>query len=190
MEELLGALLDFLIEFIVEILFEGCSAILGRLFANVDNNKLVKKRIKFAISFTFFGLSILVLVLSLIFKQGLLAIVVIIYLLILVLYHMFKFINSNIWKNNIFNICLSWIKRITKYAFLIALIYFGNKNLANEDARIWLNILSIIFILIYFAIDMYKLSNYKKEYNYKKFQKTNETSLSFKYYDDEENKRL
>lgn len=187
MEELLSALFEFLFEFLLEIFMEGGSALLNHFFDDLERDPLIRKRIKYGIGFTFFCLSILVLILSLIFKQDLIATIILIYLLCLVLYHMLMFINKNIWEKKYINIILNWFKRIVKYSFLIILICVGNLILDSGSAIAWLNTLSIIFIIIYLAIDIYKLRKFIIKYKNNVNEKKN-NKIVRSYYDDMEDR--
>lgn len=188
MEELLGALFEFLFEFLLEIFMEGGSALLNHFFSDLDRDPVIRRRVKYGIGFTFFGLSILVLILSLIFKQALIATIVLVYLLCLVLYHMLMFINKNFWEKKYVNIILNWFKRIIKYSFLITLICVGNLFLDSGSAIGWLNALSIIFIIIYLAIDIYKLRKFIIKYKNNKKEKKKNKEIVRSYYDDMEDR--
>ncbi|MGM9971259.1 MAG: hypothetical protein ACI35W_02485 [Anaeroplasmataceae bacterium] len=162
MEELLSALFELIFEIIFEVIAEVGSIFISNIVTKVQGDNKLKNRIKMIISFIFFGLSITLLILSIIFGKTFLVSLTVGYLLILLILNLFKFLNNNIWKRNYVIIIISWIRRIVHYAFPITLIVLGSMYLTNKDAKIWLIVCSSIALFIYFCIDMYRLIIFTK----------------------------
>lgn len=169
MDELLGVILELFFEIFFQLFVEIASSIVSKFVTKVDDDPKFKNRIKLSISFTFFGLSILLLILALVFKKTLLVTLTLSYILILLVSNLFKFINKNIWKKNFVEIIIGWVRRIVHYGFSITLIITGSMFLTSQTAKIWLIVLSVIAIIVYFVIDIYKLNRFiskRREYKY------------------------
>lgn len=166
MDELLGILFELFLELFINIFGEILAEIITRFVNKVEADSKLKNRIKMIVSFTFFGLSILLLIIALIYKKTFLITLTLSYLLILLISNLFKFTNKNIWKKNSITLIINWIRRITHYGFTITLIVTGSLFLTNTDAKVWLITLSVIAIIIYLIIDIYKANVFlKKEEN-------------------------
>lgn len=168
MEELLGALFELILEIFFNVLVEIFGEVISRFAHKVENNTKFKNKVKIIISFIFFGLSSLLLILSLIYKKKFLVTLTLSYLFVLLISNLFKFINKNYWKKEFVSIIINWIRRIAHYAFSISLIVTGSLFLKNDTAIIWLDLLSILSIIIYMGIDFYKLFKFIERKKQKK----------------------
>lgn len=169
MDELLGVIFELFFEIFFNVIAEVFGEYLSRFVYKVEADSNLKNRIKLTISFIFFGLSILLLILALVFKKTLLVTLTLSYLLVLLVSNLFKFINKNIWKKNFVEIIIGWVRRIVHYGFSITLIITGPMFLTSETATIWLVVLSVIAIIVYLVIDIYKLNRFiskRREYKY------------------------
>lgn len=160
MEELVGALLEVLFEAFGEIIINAIASLIGIFAKKVEDDSVLRNRIKYTIAFIIFGLSILLLVMSLIFGKGFLASIVIVYMIVVLVINIFKYINKNIWNNSKAKIAISWVKRVVHYAFPIVLIVTGSIFLTHKDAIIWLDVLSGVALFVYLCIDIYRLSRF------------------------------
>ncbi len=154
-------IVEVLIELIVTIIVEGIAAGIAAFGNFVDENKKVKKIVKLSLVFSFFGLSIILFILSIIYKKTLFVIVSLIYMFCLLLTNLFTFINKNMWNNKKVQTSIKILKHIFYYTYPILLIILSILKLENTSAQISITILSILAIIIYFSIDMFKV--YKKD---------------------------
>ena len=156
--------MEFIIEIIIEIfgelLIELIGAGISKFGVYVDTNQKAKKVFKYILSFCFFGLSIVLLTLSIIYKKQFLINISLIYMLVLVLLNLFKFINQNIWKKSKINNIIKWNKKIVYYSYPILLIVMTSLYLSNANAKAWIIALSVVAIIIYFIIDMFRLDKF------------------------------
>lgn len=162
------ALLEPLFEIIAEIVLQILAYVIGEIVKVFDYDTKLRKTVKYVISFFFFGLSILVLVLALMHHKETLIVITISFMFAGIVSALFKYMNKNIWKNNAVRITIDWIRRVIHYAFPIVLMVFGNLTLVNKDAIIWLNIGCSFAIVVFIIMDIYRL--------YKFFKKRNELS--------------
>lgn len=171
MEELLGIVFEIVIELFVHLFAGIASSIISSFVTRVEDDPKFKNRIKMIVSFVFFGLSILLLILALVYKKTFLATFTLSYLFTLIILNLFKFINKNILKKGFVDIIISWIRRIAHYGFPITLIIIGPSFLTSKAADVWLIVLSVIAIIVYLVIDIYKVHRF--------FEKRR----AYKYYD-------
>ena len=153
-------LIEALIEVFGEVILEILGSVIGNFVKVIDTDRKVKKAVKYIIAFIFFGASITLLTLSLIYKKSLLVILTVSYMLIMLILHLLKFTNKNIINNKKMMLAINWIKRIMHYAFPIVLIIFGRLSLESKESRGWLIGCSIAAMVILLCIDIYRLVKY------------------------------
>lgn len=153
-------LIEALIEVFGEVILEILGSIIGNFVKVIDTDRKVKKAVKYIIAFIFFGASITLLTLSLIYKKSLLVILTVSYMLIMLILHLLKFTNKNIINNKKMMLVINWIKRIMHYTFPIVLIIFGRLSLESKESRGWLIGCSIAAMVILLCIDIYRLVKY------------------------------
>ena len=84
-------LIEALIEVFGEVILEILGSIIGNFVKVIDTDRKVKKAVKYIIAFIFFGASITLLTLSLIYKKSLLVILTVSYMLIMLILHLLIF---------------------------------------------------------------------------------------------------
>lgn len=157
------ALFEILFEIFGELILHIIGYVVGGFFDYLNANSKVKKIVKSCVGFTFFGLILLVLILSLIYQKTALLIVTIVYFIIVTILNLLKFTNKNNFNNKGLNKTINVIKHILHYSFPIVLIAFGAISLEKVSSRAWLISLSIVAMVIRFAIDLYKLDRYQRK---------------------------
>lgn len=173
-------------EFIFEILFEILAEFFGVIISEIvsatvhyiDARSKVKKIIKYIINYSILGLSILLITLSLIYNKKLFVLIAVSYLLIVVLLNLFNSLNKDIFKKKSIRIFIDIFKRIIHYAYPIILIVCGSIFLVDRKAKASIIILSVLAIIVWFSIDMYKVW----KYNLRKAE--NNKIKHLKYYQD------
>lgn len=165
MEELLGGLFEIIGEIIIEILVHIIGAFLSQIDYQLENDPNFKRRMKCIITYTFYGLAILLLFLSIFYKKSTMATIALIYLICLSILNILKVINNNNWNNRAFKIIIVIIRRIAYYTFPILCIIYGVKTLTNQDAIIWLCVLSGVALFTYLVIDIRRIVKYCNKRN-------------------------
>lgn len=166
MEELVGALIEIFGELIIEIIAHVIGAIAGSFDYELETNPVFKKRVKYIITYVFYGLAIVLFGLSLFYHKTTMTIIAVSYLMTLSLLNICKFINNNNFDNKSFKLVIVIIRRIVYYTFPILCIIFGAKTLTNESAIIWLCVLSSVALLVYLIVDIRRIVKYyKKKHN-------------------------
>ena len=165
--------MDALIEVILEIIFEFMAefgfVLIGKVFDKAETDKKALKITKIII-YSFLAILLLILlIVSLIYKKGLLVGIVLSYFIFILLAYYLIFIFRTVTINPIAEKFVRWTVRITRYIFTIGLIVVGALYLNDEGAKILLITGSVIGILIYIFIDafrIYRVNNrIKKEEN-------------------------
>lgn len=165
MEDLLGAIFEVLGEVIIELLFHIIGFFVSFVDYNLETDPKFKRRIKCIITYTFYGLAVLLFVLALFYKKTTMASISLIYLICLSTLNILKVINNNNWNSSAFKIIIVTIRRIIYYTFPIVCIIYGAKTLTNQSAIIWLCVLSGVALFIYLIVDIRRIVKYCKKRN-------------------------
>lgn len=155
------ALIEILLEVFLELFFECIAAGISKLASWFDKKDKLRNKLFYILLYTFYGLCILLFTLSIIYNKSLLVIIVLSYLLVCQIISLLKSINKNHFRKKYIDVILITFKTIIKYAFPIVLIVFGAIYLTHAQAKTWLIVLSCLGILLYFIIDIYRLTRLK-----------------------------
>ena len=158
----MDALLEVILEFIFEILGEVIYVALGKLFEKIGTSEKTIKILKIVIYSTIAIALLVLLVFSLIYKKGILVILVISYLVLLLASYYLIFIFNVVLARPEGSNIIRWIVRISRYLFMIAFIVVANIELVDPVAKTVLVLGSILGMVIYYCIDYYRISNYRK----------------------------
>ena len=170
--------MEIIFEVLFEVLFEIILTLLGKVleaFAiKVESNSLLRKALKFVFKYTVLTLTIVLITLSLIHRKGFLVIIAVSYMFAILLISMISSLNKDVWKIKKFYIIIEILRRIVHYAYPILLIVFGAIYLTNSKAKTSIIVISVIGIIAWFSIDMFRIWRkdlYKKR---KKFEELKE----------------
>ncbi len=173
--------MEIIFEVLFEVLLEIILTLLGKVleaFAiKVESNSLLRKTLKFGFKYTVLGLTVILITLSLIHRKGFLVIIAVSYMLAILLISMIASLNKDVWKNKRIYILIEIFRRIVHYTYPILLIVFGSIYLTNSKARNSIIIISVIGIIAWFSIDMFRIWRkdlYKKR---KKFEESKEKNI-------------
>ncbi|MCM1197135.1 MAG: hypothetical protein NC310_08745, partial [Roseburia sp.] len=185
MEALMEIIIEVLFEFFGEIILEIGSALFANFSSYLNSNTKAKKILKYSIAGVIFSATFTLLILALCYKKIIYVGIVIGYFLMLLLTYILKFISKNIWKNNKFDMIITWINRGIHYIFPIILIIFASINI-NKATPVIIS-LSCITLVIYICINIYRFQN--KKDTYKRFKKQY-AKKSFVYKEKEKKKQF
>ena len=161
MEVLIEALLEILGELIVTLIANG----VGTLVSTIDGDAKLKKILKLIFTYTILLLTIFLIVMSLIYSKTFLTIIAVSYMLAVLVIRLFKRLNMDNYNFKVVNITLDILRRVIRYGYLIVLIVFSSIYLTNKSAITWIIVLSSISLVLWFAIDLFKIwkrCNFKK----------------------------
>lgn len=154
-------LIEIFGEIILELIVHGLGFIIGKFANFVDTNSKVKKILKYTITFLFFGLSLILLIMSIIYRKKILIIVTLVYMLISLLLNISVFTNSNFNTESVYiKRIIYWFKKLVLYSYFILIIIFSSIEDLNKKSRVTVIVSAVIAMIIYFSIDMFKLSKY------------------------------
>ncbi len=163
------ALVELVFEIIFEVLGEVIFVIIGKFFNMVDEDERKLKITKIIIYSIIAILLLTLLIVSLAYKKGVIIALVLSYLMVLLIANYAIFFFRQIIISTTMEKITRWIVRILRYVFTISLIIVGINYLTDETAKILLISGSILAIVIYFFIDVYRIRKYnnktKKEEN-------------------------
>lgn len=157
--------MEFIFEIVLEIIFELIGALISKYADFLDKNKEARKYSKYIMILVFYAVSILIFVLSIIYKKQFLVNITLIYMLIQTVFNALRFINNNAIRNEKFSRLIKTIKVIFYYSYPILLIVTSSMWIDDVSTKAWIIVFSSLAILIRFIIDMIirEKSNGKKE---------------------------
>lgn len=150
-------LIEGLIELFGELILTILAEIVGVFARKVEANSTLRKTLKFGIKYTIFTATTVLITLSLIYRKDFLLVIAVSYMLAILLISIITSLNRDIWQERTIDIIVSVIKRIVHYAYPILLIVFGALYLTNTRAKTSLIIISVIAIIIWFSVDMFRI---------------------------------
>lgn len=161
--------MEFLIELLIEIFGELFMTLIaegiGAFARRADSDDNLRKGLRYGLTYSILGLTILLITLSLIYSKTFLVIIAVSYLLIILLITLFKWLNADLWESRKVKITMEIVKRIIHYAYPILLIVLGSIYLTDLEAILALDLISSIAIIAWFSVDMFKLWRYNKNKN-------------------------
>ena len=158
----MDALLEIILELIFEVFGEALFVLLGKVFEKIGASEKAIKIIKIVIYSTIAIALLVLLVFSLIYKKGILVILVISYLVLLLgAYYLIFIFNVVLARPEGSNV-IRWIVRVSRYLFMIAFIVVANIELVDPVAKTILVMGSVLGLIIYYCIDYYRIGRYKK----------------------------
>ena len=163
MEELLGDLLECIIEVVVEFI----GMIITKYVNLLDRDKQARKVSKFVMILVFYSVSILIFTLSIIYKKAFLVNITLIYMLIQTVFNALRFINKNALQKEGFEKLIKTIKIIFYYSYPVILILTSALWITDGSTKAWIIVFSSLAILIRFIIDMTAVEKYAKRKNNK-----------------------
>ena len=159
--------MEVLIEILIEVFGEIILTILAEAIAEfvrtVDKDRKLKRILKYTFIYSVLGLTILLIVTSLIYAKKFLTIIALSYMLSNLLVRLFKRLNEDRLDNKAVSIVLSILRRLFNYAYPVLLIVFSAIYLTDVAAITTIIIFSSIAIILWFSIDMYKI--WKRQQN-------------------------
>ncbi len=167
-------LIEALIEVFGEIILTALAEVIGAFARKVEANSLLRKGLKFGLKYTILTLTIILITLSLIYRKGFLVVIAVSYMLAILLITFVVSLNRDIWKNKIVRIIIEIVKRIVHYTYPILLIIFGALYLTNTKAKTSLIIISVVTIIIWFSVDMFRVWRYNLNKERKRQKEFNE----------------
>ena len=156
-------LIEFLIEVFGELILTIIAEAIGAFVRTVDKDRKLKRILKYTFTYSILGLTILLIVTSLIYAKKFLTIIALSYMLSNLLVRLFKRLNEDRLDNKVVSIVLSILRRLFNYAYPVLLIVFSAIYLTDVRAITTIIIFSSIAIILWFSIDMYKI--WKRQQN-------------------------
>ncbi len=166
MDVLIDALFEIFGEVIFEVLFHLVSAIFLSMVNFLDRNDKTKSILKNTLIIIFFGLSIVLVTLSLLYRKTTLVIITLSYLLIFIILQLVRYLNRHILKKRYITLIYLIIKWIIDLALPILLIVFGVLTIKNDSGKSWLILLSTFSLAVLIFVNAYKLYKFVKKPNY------------------------
>ncbi len=153
--------MEFLIELVIEMFGEIIITLLAKvveMFAvTVTLNTKLRNMIKNLLSFIFIGLTIVLITISFIHSKNFLVVIALSYSLLQLGFMIVSLITKRDPRFIVTNKIIFVIRKLSHYIYPILLIIFGSIYLTNQNALIWLNILSTLSLLTFFSIHMYRI---------------------------------
>ena len=159
------ALVELLLEIIFELLGVVLSVFLERVFDAVGSSKKALKITKIIVYTTIAVALLVLLTFSLIYKKGVLIILVLSYLVTILLAYYLIFIFNTVLDRPKGAVIVRWVVRVLRYVFMITLFVIANMVLEDTTAIILLMIGSAIGIIVYVCIDSYRGYQHNKKKN-------------------------
>lgn len=150
-------ILEVFFELIFEIFAELIASIISHFITIYNTDKRARKVIKCVFSFVIFALVLALLLFSLFTKKGLYVTAVLVYLILMVLVHIFKFIDQNDKYEGLIKI----ISGVLRYLISICLIVIASQNLNITSNGVILTC-SIVAIIIFLGIDIFRIVRFIK----------------------------
>jgi hypothetical protein len=172
-------------EFLIELLIEVFGEIILTIFAEgiaslvhvIDGDPKLKRNLKLIFTYSILLLTIFLIVMSLMYSKTFLTIIAISYMLLTLIVVLIKRINKDKIKSKLVDIFISIFKRLIRYGYPIVLIVFSSLYITNAKALVSIIIISVVAIILWFSIDMYKVwsrNNFRESYQYLKEDKEND----------------
>ena len=159
----MDALVEFILEILFEVLAEFGGILIGKLFNRVETDKKALKAWKIVIYSIITALIMTLLIVSLIYKKGVIVIAVLSYLGLLLIAYYLIFLFREVMVRKTGEIIVRWIMRFARYAFSITLIVLAFLYLTDEVAQILMITGSIISIIIFVFIDAFRIYRYNNK---------------------------
>lgn len=153
----MDALIEILLEFIFEVFGEVIFTAIGAFFDKAETDRETLKKTKIVIYSILAAGLITLLTISLIYKKGIMSIVVVSYLFLVTLVYYLRFFFKEIVVRPRVIPYIVWPLRILKYVFMASLIVMANIFLTDPTAKGWLIAGAIIGIVIYVCIDIFRI---------------------------------
>lgn len=166
------ALIEVVGELLIEIFGQLFSFLVVKLSDKVVKNTKLKKIISYCIAFFVFSCSLVLLILALIYKKELYVLLVCGYFLLILILYIIRYICQNILHASRLHLIVLWINRIVHYVFPFILIIVACNN--PNVASIPIVSCSVIAIMIYISVNVYRYHVHKKEIKYENFKKRTE----------------
>ncbi len=156
----MDALVEFILEILFEVLAEFGGILIGKLFNRVETDKKALKAWKIVIYSIITALIMTLLIVSLIYKKGVIVIAALSYLGLLLIAYYLIFIFREVMVRKTGEIIVRWIMRFARYAFSITLIVLAFLYLTDEVAQILMLSGSALAIVIFIFIDVFRIHRY------------------------------
>jgi len=158
--------MEFIIQVFVEIFFEllltAIVKVIGFVFRKIDTDQLLKRRLKFVLTYIFIGLVFTLITFSMIYSKTFLVIISLSYMLFQIIVSLLHIINAD-RLNDPFMKTIRILRKLSHYIYPLALIIFGTIFL--DDAVLLEVIIDIssIALVTWIVIDIYRLWKRKRQ---------------------------
>jgi len=160
----MDAIFELIIHLIIELLGTFLAYFVDYTNKKIESNRKVRLTIKYIVSFTLYFIVLLILIFSIYKnKDNLLILLSVIMMLVIVLNHLFSYINKNFLKKKFISIFLFVIKEIIFYSYFLTLIILY-VNIDKYDNK-YLIVSGIIGIIILLLADGYRYRRKERRKN-------------------------
>jgi len=170
MEILVEVLLQLFIEVFGELILTAIAKLIGLFFKKLDTDNLLRRRLKFVLTYVFIGLIIVLITTSLINSTRFLVVISLTYMLFQIVMTLLQIINQDKKSHPLIKV-IPIVKKISHYVYPILLIVFSFIFISESNLLGPIIIISSIALMTFIMIDMYrfwKLQKLKKEARKKK----------------------
>lgn len=156
MEVLIEVLLQIFFEAFGEIILTALVKMIGLFYIKIDTDNLLRRRLKFVLTYVFIGLITILLMSSLLNSTRFLIVISLSYMIFQIIVTLLQIINQD-QKSHPLMKFIYILRKISHYAYPILLIVFSSVYLDNVGLLTSIIIISSLTLVVWFMIDMYRV---------------------------------
>jgi|SRR5690606_9056749 len=162
MEEFIRIVLELFFELFGEAILTLIVKVVSYFFKKVDTDVMLKKRLKFVLTYVFIGLVITLIVFAMINSTRFLVVISLSYLLFQTVLSLIEIINKDRERSVIIKV-IKYLKKISHYAYPILLIIFTAIYAPNGSLKTNIIVLSSIGLFVFLIIDIFRIWRYQRK---------------------------
>ena len=160
MEVLIEVLLQIFFEAFGEIILTALVKMIGLFYIKIDTDNLLRRRLKFVLTYVFIGL-ITILLMSSLLNSRFLIVISLSYMIFQIIVTLLQIINQD-QKSHPLMKFIYILRKISHYAYPILLIVFSSVYLDNVGLLTSIIIISSLTLVVWFMIDMYRVWKWQR----------------------------